>query len=108
MFSRQVSPVYFDGLTAACLAHGFSPRVIHETRSVASQVAFVGCGQGIALVPASMKKLAPQNVVLRPLKENLQVVTTAVAWSKARNAPLVQDVVTLLGGARQPASTRSQ
>jgi hypothetical protein len=69
----QVSPVYFDGLAAACLAHGFSPRVIHETRGVASQV-----------------------------------VTTAVAWSKARNAPPVQEVVALLGSARQPASTSSQ
>ncbi|MGJ3701238.1 LysR family transcriptional regulator [Variovorax sp. AFSI2.2] len=108
MFSRQVSPVYFDGLTAACLAHGFSPRVLHQTCSVASQVAFVGCGQGIALVPASMKKLAPENVMLRPLKENLHVVTTAVAWSRTRSTPLVQEVVALLGSARQPASTRSQ
>jgi DNA-binding transcriptional LysR family regulator len=98
MFARQVSPVYFDGLTAACLAQGFSPRVIHETRSVASQVAFVGCGQGIALVPASMKKLAPENVVLRPLKENLHVVTTAVAWSKARDVPLVREITALLAG----------
>jgi len=97
MFSRRVSPVYFDGLTAACLAHGFSPRVIHETRSVSSQVAFVGCGQGIALVPASMKKLAPESVVLRPLKESLQVVTTAVAWSKTRNSPLLQEITALLG-----------
>jgi len=72
--------------------------VIHETRSVASQVAFVGCGQGIALVPASMKKLAPENVVLRPLKENLRVVTTAVAWSKTRNLPLVQEIAALLAG----------
>lgn len=106
MFARQVSPVYFDGLTAACLAHGFSPRVIHETRSVTSQVAFVGCGQGIALVPASMKKLAPENVVLRPLKENLRVVTTAVAWSKARNVPLVQEIAALLGGGMPTARSR--
>jgi len=106
MFARQVSPVYFDGLTAACLAHGFSPRVIHETRSVASQVAFVGCGQGIALVPASMKKLAPDSVVLRPLKENLQVVTTAVAWSKARNVPLVQEITALLASRLQKGKSR--
>ena len=106
MFARQVSPVYFDGLTAACLAHGFSPRVIHETRSVASQVAFVGCGQGIALVPASMKKLAPENVVLRPLKENLRVVTTAVAWSKKRNVPLVEEITALLGGGTPKAQSR--
>lgn len=87
MFSRQVSPVYFDSLVAACSAHGFSPRILHDVRSVASQVAFVGCGQGIALVPAGLKRLAPSNVVLRPLAEKLEVVTTAVAWSSGSSNP---------------------
>ncbi|WP_219209412.1 LysR family transcriptional regulator [Variovorax boronicumulans] len=104
MVARRLSPVSFDGFTAACLAHGFSPRVIHETRSASSQVAFVGCGQGIALVPASMKKLAPESVVLRPLKERLQVVTTAVAWRKTRSSPLLQEITALLG-AGAPART---
>jgi DNA-binding transcriptional LysR family regulator len=99
MFSRQVSPVYFDGLVASCRSNGFSPRIVHEVRSVASQVAFVGCGQGIALVPASLKKLAPENVVFRPLKENLSVVTTAMAWSTARKNPLIEAVVEIVGDA---------
>lgn len=96
MFSRQVSPVYFDCLVASCRASGFSPRILHEVRSVASQIAFVGCGQGIALVPASLKKLAPENVVIRPLKEKVDVVTTAIAWSTARDNPLIDAVVASL------------
>lgn len=93
MFSRKVSPVYFDNLIATCRASGFSPRVLHEVRSVASQIAFVSCGQGIALVPASLKKLAPDNVVLRPLTQKLNVVTTAVAWNSVRPNPLVTELV---------------
>ena len=96
MFSRKVSPVYFDNLIATCRACGFSPRVLHEVRSVASQIAFVSCGQGIALVPASLKKLAPDNVVLRPLSQPLNVVTTAVAWNADRPNPLVEEVVARL------------
>jgi len=96
MFSRKVSPVYFDNLIATCRANGFSPRVLHEVRSVASQIAFVSCGQGIALVPASLKKLAPDNVVFRALSQKLNVVTTAVAWNADRPNPLVEDLVTLL------------
>lgn len=69
MSSRQVSPVYFDLLTSVCRTHGFAPRVLHEVRSVASQIAYVGCGQGLALVPSSMRKLVPENVVIRPLQE---------------------------------------
>jgi DNA-binding transcriptional LysR family regulator len=93
MFSRKVSPVYFDNLIATCRASGFSPRVLHEVRSVASQIAFVSYGQGIALVPASLKKLAPDNVVLRPLSKPLNVVTTAVAWNTDRANPLVEELV---------------
>ncbi|WP_248796485.1 LysR family transcriptional regulator [Pseudomonas sp. MWU13-2105] len=93
MFSRKVSPVYFDSLIATCRASGFSPRVLHEVRSVASQIAFVSCGQGIALVPASLKKLAPDNVVFRALSQKLNVVTTAMAWNADRLNPLVEEVV---------------
>jgi DNA-binding transcriptional LysR family regulator len=95
MFSRHVSPVYFDSLVAACQASGFSPRILHEVRSVASQLAFVGCGQGIALVPSALKKAAPENVVIRPLKEDL-TVATAMAWNTSRAEPLVEEIVAMV------------
>ncbi len=93
MFYRRVSPGYFDSLIALCRDAGFSPRIVHEVSSVTSQVAYVGCGQGIALVPASMKKLAPDTVVVRPLAEKTSVVTTAVAWSTATANPLIAAVI---------------
>jgi len=93
MFSRKVSPVYFDNLIATCKASGFSPRVLHEVRSVASQIAFVSYGQGIALGPASLKKLAPANVVFRSLSQKLNVVTTAVAWNAERANPLIDEII---------------
>ncbi|MGU7770479.1 LysR substrate-binding domain-containing protein [Burkholderia sp. MR1-5-21] len=106
MSARQVSPVYFDMLTGVCRAHGFAPRVLHEVRSVTSQIAYVGCGQGVALVPASMRKLAPENVVVRPLKERVMVVTAALAWNANRHHPMVDAVVAWLRtcGGKQPAS----
>ncbi|NYH19303.1 LysR substrate-binding domain-containing protein [Paraburkholderia bryophila] len=93
MSSRQISPAYFDFLTAVCQSHGFAPRVLHEVRSVTSQIAYVGCGQGIALVPSSMRKLASENVVIRPLKERVMVVTAALAWNANRHHPMVDAVV---------------
>ncbi len=96
MSSRQVSPVYFDMLVSVCRSHGFAPRVLHEVRSVSSQIAYVGCGQGLALVPAAMRKLAPENVVIRPLKERVMVVTAALAWNRNRYHPMVDVVVSRL------------
>jgi len=67
---------------------------------VVSQVAFVGCGQGIALVPHSLKRFCSKRVVLRQLKEKVSIVTTAVAWNASRGNPLVQAMVALLRDAK--------
>lgn len=93
MSSRQVSPVYFDLLVSVCRAHGFVPRILHEVQSITAQIAYVSCGQGIAIVPASMKKLIPDNVVMRPLKEKVNVVTAALAWNEKRYHPMVDVAV---------------
>mgnify|MGYP000909667976 CR=1 FL=1 len=90
MFMRQVSPVYYDSIIAGCQAHGFSPRVLHDVRSVAAQIALVGCGQGVALIPSGLKRLAPENVLVKPLKEEIEVVTTAVAWRRNSFNPALQ------------------
>jgi DNA-binding transcriptional LysR family regulator len=96
MSSRRVSPVYFDLLTSTCRAHGFVPHVYHEVRSVTAQIAYVSCGQGVALVPLAMAKLAPANVVVRPLKEKVRVVTAALAWNARRHHPMVEASVAWL------------
>lgn len=106
MFARRVSPVYFDSIIAACKAHGFSPRILHDVRTVSAQVAFVSCGQGVALVPSMMHKLAPENVVLRPLVEDVDVVTIAAAWSTHSTNPLVMDALDALTESR-PGERRS-
>ncbi|WP_408580077.1 hypothetical protein [Burkholderia gladioli] len=51
-------------------------------------MAYVSCGQGGALVPASMRLLAPDNVMVRPLKERVMVVTAALAWDASRHHPM--------------------
>ena len=96
MFYRRVSPGYFDSLLTACRSAGFSPRIVHEVSSLASQIAFVGCGQGLALIPYAMKKFAPDTVVVRHLTEKISVVTTAVAWKTARENPLLKAAVATL------------
>lgn len=93
MFYRHVSPSYFDSLVSACRNAGFSPRVVHEVSSVASQIAFVGCGQGVALIPSGMKKVAHETCVVRPLAKKLSVITTAVAWNQATGNPLVEAAI---------------
>lgn len=105
MFERRLSPVYFDSIIAACQAQGFSPRILREVRSVTTQVAFVGCNQGIALVPSDMRALAPANVTLRPLVERIDTVATAAAWNTARMTPALQVAVDVIRAAQVRGGT---
>lgn len=95
MFHRHTSPGYFDALLEACRMAGFAPRVVHEVSSVSSQLAFAACGQGVALVPVSFRRVAPQGLVIRALVDKVQVMTASAAWSTQRKHALVDAAVRL-------------
>lgn len=95
MFPRSVSPTFFDGIIAACRLHGFTPRILHESRSITSQIAMVACSQGIALAPLALQSLAGELVIIKPLKEQVDVVTIAVAWNAKTKDPMVERIVAI-------------
>ena len=55
MFSRAVSPDYYERVLAICSDAGFYPEVRHEARHWLSVVSLVAQGLGVALVPAALK-----------------------------------------------------
>lgn len=107
MFPRSVSPSFFDGIIAACHEHGFTPRLLHEARSLASQVAMVGCSQGIALVPSGLKSLASEAVSVKPLHEVIEVVTIALAWNASNADPTLGKVIEVALGFKSSSSRRA-
>lgn len=94
--ARQVSPVYFDFLISTCQKFNVSPQLIHEVRSVTSQIAYVSSGQGVALVPYGMSSIAPKNVAIIPLSEAIEVVTSTMVWNRERHHPMVDRIHSLL------------
>ena len=98
LFPRRVSPSYFDQITAACREAGFSPRVLYEVGSVVSQIAFVGCGAAIGLVPSRSMRFGGGDVVFRPLTKSIDVVTIAAAWDPARGKDELAGLVEIAAG----------
>jgi DNA-binding transcriptional LysR family regulator len=90
---RRSSPSYFDRITSACRAVGFSPRVHFEVSSVVSQIAYVGCGVAIGMVPSGSMRFGGSDVVFRPLTETIDVVNIAAAWDPQRHKDLVPEIV---------------
>lgn len=94
-FPRRVNPRNFDMVTAVCSKHGFAPRLTHQVTNQLSQMAFVACGLGVALLPQSLRHFYVGHVEFRPIKPDIEVVTAAAAWVK--DTPLIRTVIDLVG-----------
>lgn len=96
LFPRRISPFYYDSIIAACVGAGFSPHILHEAAAVVSQIAFVTCGLGVALVPNSTSSLSPAKVVFRPLIQNVDVVTIGMAWNTDDRNPALLALIEIV------------
>jgi len=104
LFPRRSSPSFFDQMTSACRDTGFSPHVLYEVHSVVSQIAYVGCGVGVGMVPSRAMRFGGGDVVFRPLVERIKVVSIAAAWNVARRkelVPLIVDIAADIGADRE-------
>ena len=60
-------PGLLDATVAACLRAGFSPRLGQEAPRITSTLGLVSAGLGVALVPASMRRVRVDGVAYRRL-----------------------------------------
>jgi DNA-binding transcriptional LysR family regulator len=95
LFPRRASPSFFDQITSACRAQGFSPQVRYEVSNVVSQIAYVGCGAGIGLVPSRSMRFGGTDVVFRSLTPTIEVVTIAAAWDPSRGKDVVPAIINI-------------
>lgn len=90
IFPRRRGAVLHDAVINACQDAGFSPRVVQEATELPTQVSLVSAGMGVALVPASMRRLRYHGVVYRSLLGRPPAPDTAVAWRREGETPTVQ------------------
>jgi DNA-binding transcriptional LysR family regulator len=93
LFPRRSSPSFFDQITSACRDAGFSPQVRFEVSSDITQIAYVGCGMAVGLVPSRAMRFGGGDVVFRPLDETIRVVSIAAAWNPARRKDVIPQLV---------------
>ena len=74
---RDLAPGYHDEVVAACRLAGFSPDARHQANSIATQLAMVACGIGVAIVP-SLVADGRRDVAIRPLREPAPLVALSL------------------------------
>jgi DNA-binding transcriptional LysR family regulator len=89
MFPRQPGLVFHDLVMGFCLRNGFTPRVAQEANQTHTVVGLVSAGIGVALVPASTRRIGLAGVAYRPLRERTPESRTAVAWRRDNASPVL-------------------
>jgi len=82
LFSRNVSPDYFQSIIATCVSAGFMPRVRHEVRHWLSVVSFVANGLGVALVPRTLRTSNMAGAAFLPIHESKILSETWCVWKE--------------------------
>lgn len=83
MFSRDRASGYHDHILGLFRVAKAEPMVVHEVGNWLTIVALVGHGIGVALVPASLSKVALGRAVFVPLREDWARCDTHCVWRPA-------------------------
>lgn len=87
--SEETFPGRDDILVELCARAGFAPRVVQRVDGLATLLAVVGSGVGVALVPAGADDLPHAHARLRPLRGAHARVLFQAASRRADHRPLV-------------------
>jgi DNA-binding transcriptional LysR family regulator len=89
-FPPAEGPALHALLAAACRDAGFTMRVAQQAVQMHAIVALVAAGLGVALVPASVRRLGLPGVVYRPLEGSADLsVDLAVVWRRGDPSSVV-------------------
>ncbi|WAM25188.1 LysR family transcriptional regulator [Myxococcus sp. NMCA1] len=88
---RMNGPDLFDAAVRACAAAGFELRVGQSAPQIASVLSLVATGQGVSIVPASMRQLALEGVSYRDISDARPVARLALVYPKSSRSALVHN-----------------
>ena len=94
---RNISPYLVDALIGACLEKGFSPRIRHEVAGTMREIAFVGCGQGIGMLPEFFSCMLPPSVVAKPIADVKPFIRLSIAWNASVESAPRDEALRLAG-----------
>jgi DNA-binding transcriptional LysR family regulator len=97
-FERRLNPGFFDHCQEFFEQIDFKPNVIPEPPDHHFMLGLISEGQGVALIPASLRKVKYQGVVFRALKQEHKKLSMgiAVAYSERNQSPVLHSFLELI------------
>ncbi|MGE4338234.1 MAG: LysR substrate-binding domain-containing protein [Pigmentiphaga sp.] len=103
MFSRDVSPAYYDHLIAMCASAGFEPHVRISASLLLTVVTLVASGFGISIVPESVEKSGIPRVRFIPLCGAERRPSAYMVWNREHRAPGLIELIEMVRRIRKAA-----
>lgn len=79
-----------------CIKEGFTPHIRYEARTNAIATALVAAGFGVAIVPASISRIAIDGLCFRPLANTAVQSELIGVWRKGDHEKLIQPLLAKL------------
>lgn len=95
MYASANRSVVNDAVVRSCLAAGFYPHCEHEGAETSILLALVAAGLGVALLPESVRAIALDGVVVKPV-HGAENVDLALAWRTGDSSPLLENLLSTL------------
>ena len=89
LFPRARGASFFDYLMRLCHDAGFTPRIVQEGAQL-DIVSLVAAGFGVSILPASVREVQREGLVLRPIVGS-PYTDLFVAWRTDEPSPVVRD-----------------
>lgn len=94
MISREESPNGFDGITALCRKHGFTPNIVKQLPNAESLMLCVESGLGVALFDAHIRVY--DNSKIKQVSIIDDAIRVVIAWRKENQNPTIDLFVNTL------------
>jgi DNA-binding transcriptional LysR family regulator len=80
-----------DAVLTECADEGFLPKSIQEINTAPTALGLVAAGLGVSILPASVRKLAREGIVILPIRNARIEVPLLVLWKRDVVSPSVQN-----------------
>jgi DNA-binding transcriptional LysR family regulator len=85
LYARENAPELSDAILSLCKRARFSPNIVDTPSLWQSVLTMIEAGEGISIVPETVKHLQSRDVAFRPLRDRGCTVDVVLAWRA--NAP---------------------
>jgi DNA-binding transcriptional LysR family regulator len=94
---RRINPAYHDHFEKVFRTHGFNPRRVAEPTDHHVLLSLIADGQGVALIPSSLKSIARDGVIYRELRERTDLrIEVAIAYMPDAHHASLQQLMDVL------------